>query len=57
MASMSTLGSSVCCTCDFFCATQQVIFLSVLGGTFGPEIYHADLLQFLPAAIGCVAAI
>ncbi|CDJ60733.1 ethanolaminephosphotransferase, putative [Eimeria maxima] len=33
-------------------AQLTVILLSVLGGTFGPEMYHIDLLQYIPPEIG-----
>ncbi|KAL8449029.1 hypothetical protein Emed_003381 [Eimeria media] len=29
-----------------------VMGLAVIGGTFGPEIYHVDLQQYLPLALG-----
>lgn len=30
----------------------QVIVLAIVGGIFGPEVYHVDLVEYLPAAVG-----
>nr|ASN64463.1 choline/ethanolamine phosphotransferase 2 [Eimeria falciformis] len=33
-------------------AQLSMIVLAILGGTFGPEVFHVDVLPYLPAALG-----
>ncbi|CDJ35277.1 ethanolaminephosphotransferase, putative [Eimeria mitis] len=46
---MLLVCNSILCTLNI---VMGVMFLAVLGGTFGPEMFHVDLLQYLPTSIG-----
>ncbi|CDJ67160.1 ethanolaminephosphotransferase, putative [Eimeria necatrix] len=37
-------------------AQLTIILLSIIGGTFGPEVYHVNLLQYLPLSVGAPLA-